>query len=115
MSNCVNVPSPDHADASSSNGMMNRHQAAEYPVAADRLEAGGLEHPCDGDGAGILADRSGNVAVRVGITVKHPAERAADSGEIRQIRGADDGVLGTVEIERQKQPPGRAHPPNLAH
>src|SRR5262249_62292274 len=99
MSNCVKVPSPDHADVSSSNGTMNGHQAAEHAVAADRLEAGGLEHPCDCSGAWILANRRGDVSIGVGIAVKRPAERAADGGQIRQIRGTDHAVLGTVAIE----------------
>src|SRR5262245_30038391 len=102
MSNCVNVPSPDHADVSSSNGMMNRHQAAEHSVAADGVETGGLEHARNGGGARIQADGRGDVPVGVGITMKRPTERPADGREIRQVRSADDGVLGSVEVERQK-------------
>src|SRR5262249_18669950 len=113
MSNCVNVPSPDHDDVSSSNGMMNGHQPAEHPVAADRAEAGGLEQPPNGGSARILADGRGDVPVGVGIAMKRPSERAADGGEIRQVSGTDDGVLGTVEIEREKESAGREHAANL--
>src|ERR1700736_6053153 len=97
---CVNVPSPDQADVSSSNGMVNGHQPAQDRIAAYTGETSRLEQVSHRFGTGVLPDRRGNVAIGVGIAVEHPAERGAGEREIGEIHGAHETIRRAVEIER---------------
>src|SRR6185295_4392412 len=98
---CVNAPSPDQAVASSSNGMMNRHQPAENRVTPYVAEPPRFEQPRHRTRARILTNRRGYVSIRARIAMQHPTERPADNRQIREVRRADDDVRRTIEIERQ--------------
>ena len=65
-------------------------------------EAARLEQPRDAFGAWIVPNRRGNVAIRVGVAVKNPAEHAARHSQIRQVDAAHDRVGRPVEVERQR-------------
>src|SRR5262249_55294321 len=96
---CVNVPSPDQPDDSSSSGMVNGHQAAKNGITADPEESVRLEHPRDGLGTRILSDRSGYVAIRVRIPVQSTAKQRADDSEVSEVSRSHDPVRRTIEIE----------------
>src|SRR5262245_13652492 len=102
MSSCVNVPSPDQSDVSISEGMMNRHEAAQHRIAMRLAQALLFEHANHRFSAGILSDRRRDVSIRVRIPMQNPSERTADDGQIREVRGTDETVRGTVEIQRQQ-------------
>src|SRR5262245_24707612 len=84
---CVKVPSPDHPVASTSDGMVDRHQPAEHWIHVHLRKPTPFEQPRDTFSAGVAPNGRGNVPVRVRIAVEDPAKRGADDVEICKVGG----------------------------
>ena len=78
---------------------MDRHQSAEHAHDADIRESQLLHHPRHTARTGIVADRFGDIAIRIRITMQHLAKRSADGRQVEQIRAANDRIRRPVEIE----------------
>src|SRR5688572_22545953 len=120
ISSPVKSPSPDHPDASRSieatlsfAGAVNRHEATEHGEPLGCREA--LREHAFGhrSGARITADRFRDVAVGVGVFVQRVPKHGADDREVGEIDRAHDGVVRSVEVERQEDASWTQHPMNL--
>src|SRR5438552_463850 len=93
MSSCVNVPSPDHFDTSTSERMMDGHQSAEDRMIRRANEATRLEQPRDGGAA--RGERKRDVA-----STRREIERARAR---RRRREVDETCLPPpIESERER-------------
>src|SRR5437867_3176152 len=118
MIRCVNSPSPDHFETSTSIAgcgcgtdsgrldrstfecLMDRHETAKNRVVDDAREPAGLHQPRNAFATRIRAQRCRNVTIGVRVAVEGPAEGAAHDSQIHEIQCAYETVQWSIEIER---------------